>query len=237
MVMGMSYCGGSASAAFSTSTFSGSTNCTTSTVGDCQVIDCPPGNSDAGSSFTGDGGTGAMLDSAGDITIAGSLVDGGITLTYANGLYHSSAPLTGRYFNGGATLTVSAAGATVPAFSGKSVTAPGDITITAPTCATSMCGTISASSDFNVTWTGTATTVRTTVISSKSGAGSATLFCNFASSPGTIGAAAMSKLRSGSGATNFISVVPVGTTTFNAGDYSVTFTASGTGTSGSFTPN
>src|SRR5437762_997326 len=83
-----------------------------------------------------DGGTGQTIttvhDSAGAVTISGTADGGTITLNPVDGGY-TSYSASDKLWNPGATLTFAAAGATVPAFSAKTVVAPAEITLTAPT--------------------------------------------------------------------------------------------------------
>jgi hypothetical protein len=225
MVAMMTYCGGYATATFATAGFTGSAACQTTTMGNCHVTEC----------LTGDGGINTMNESAGDVTIAGTLVDGGVKLTYS-GTSYAQLPFTGRAWQGGETLTLSTTGGTVPAISGKTVTAPSDIKVTAPTCAVANCGSLSRTADLNVTWTGSGNV--DVIINSAKASQSELIICSFSSSPGTVPASLMGKIiPSATGVTNSIAVSPESANTFNAGDYLVTFTAAGTGAVGTFTAN
>jgi len=96
---------------------------------------------------------------------------------------------------------------------------------------------LSRSGDLNVAWTGTASNVAVT-LSSLAAGHTVQIVCNFPSSPGTVGAAAMGKLiPSGMGVSEAIQIYPQDKSTFSAGDYSVSFSATGTGATGTFTTN
>jgi hypothetical protein len=225
MVGMMTYCGGSARATFVTSAFTGSAACQTTTSGNCHVTEC----------MTGDGGINNTNDNAGDVTIAGTIVDGGIKLTNTSTGY-APQTVTGRLWQGGGTLTLSTTGGTVPAISGKTVTAPADIMVTAPTCVAANCGALSRSADLNVTWTGSGNV--DVIINSATTSQSELIICSFSSSPGTVPASMMGKIiPNATGVTNSIAVSPESANTFNAGDYTVTFTAAGNGAVGTFTAN
>jgi hypothetical protein len=227
------FCGGGATAVFYTAT--GNTGvqagCTQSTQGSCNVTVCTPT----------DGGTGptTTTDSAGDITITGTDA-GTITLSYDAG-YPTFIGM-GQMWAGGETITAGAAGADVPAFSGKTVTAPNAITLMTPMCTLNMmtfmydCGTIDRSMDYSVAWTGGAsTTVVTSLTSVKSG-NVTSISCKFTSSPGTIPAAALGMMgKTSDGYNTTLSINGINTTSFQAGNYSVNLTAENTGTTGSFT--
>jgi hypothetical protein len=180
----------------------------------------------------GDAGVSVSNDSAGDVTIAGTLADGGIKLTYASGHYNAFSG-SSKLWNAGDILTLSAAGSTVPAFSGKTVTAPGNITLTSPSCASFNCGTISRSADLSVTWTGNGPV--NAQLFTASAAESVSISCTFPTSPGTVTANAMGKLLPAH--TGSLTVSPSSSTTFSAGDYQVSFTANGAGAVGTFTTN
>jgi hypothetical protein len=219
------YCAGAVSATFSTVLQPRGDNCTTTVEGACKVIDCVKGTGGA-----------VTVDSAGNISIAGTQAAGVISLTFAGGIY-APVSIGSRLWNGGDTLTLSAAGATVPAFSGQSVTGPYEVTVTSPTCGPAGCGAFSRSSDLNVEWTGSSPSLNV-LLYSETAAQIVSILCSFSSSPGTVGAAAMGRLiASDAGVSNNITIDTESTTQFNAGDYVVTFTAFDAAVAGSFTTN
>lgn len=96
--------------------------------------------------------TGPAAVSAGTLTISGGNLGGGTAVTPdSSNAYNYTA--MGSMFSAGQTLTVSASGATVPAFGPESVVAPPSIVITAPT-ANGGTYTIPTSADLSVVWTG-----------------------------------------------------------------------------------
>jgi hypothetical protein len=232
VIAGVTYYSSSASAAFYTATVTGSSNCTTTTLGGCTVTECI---------IPADAGTATPVppESAGDITLTGpslKLADGGVvTLKFSDAGYSAAATST-KFWAGGDTLTATAVGATVPAFTSQHVTAPTDLTLTAPTCASFACGAFSRTADLPVTWTGGTASAVTVMLSSTSAAKSVLVLCKPASSPTTVGSAAMAKLgQSDAGFSNFFGVTPSNTNTFTAGAYSVSLSASGAGGLGTFT--
>jgi hypothetical protein len=151
---------------------------------------------------------------------------------------------TGGSSGGGETITASAAGADVAAFSGKTVTAPNPITVTAPTCTLNMttfmydCGTQSLASDLTVSWTGGASTGVTAQITTSKASDLRSVVCSFTSSPATIPAAALGMLgKTADGYTANLSVAPTNTTAFTSGGYSIDLTASSNGAAGTLTTN
>jgi hypothetical protein len=172
---------------------------------------------------------------AGAITVEGVEMDAGFVFTYGNehclqncpAYQYPSVPKTGLW-RGGETLTASAPGGDVPAFSGKTVTAPNEITVTSPTCTTdaglpwmTSCS-VSRTEDLTITWTGGAGTAVHALLTSGSKNRLLSLSCRFASSPGTIPAEAMAKLgKSGDEFTNYLRVNASNQTTFTVGSYDV----------------
>jgi hypothetical protein len=184
--------------------------------------------------------------SAGVVTIDGTQFDGGpITFDdHGDGGY----PNFASYFaidppplwSGGETLTVTATGLTVPAFSGKTVRAPHDLSLTGPTCPGGWCGNFSRSQPFTVAWSGGAGSEATVKLSSYTPANwQAVVVCNLPSSPGTIPAAAMAHLWASSDAGSIdggynaaLLVSPSNTTTFKSGTFDISFSATGRGEGG-----
>ncbi len=233
-VGGMDYVSGSVVAAFSTIVSSGppnsGTSCTTQTVGSCTSSRCV--TVDAGTPV--DAGFTLTQDSAGVITIAGTKLDGGVTLVPSADNTYAALSATSRLSAVGDTLTVSAAGATVPAFSGKTVVTPASVTVTAPGCAASNCGSIPRNAPLLVTWTGG--TVGTVTVSAFVGVGAETSIvqCSYDASAGTgtVPTAALGTLPAGMGS---FSVSVANKTTFTAGSYDVSLAVQGSGVAGSAT--
>ena len=113
--------------------------------GPCLVTVCPVhAANDAGA---------LSLVSAGTLTVSGGAFgDAGVGIAPDNlgsYLYNTTGPM----FSPGDTLTVSAAGATVPAFAAQSITAPGPIDLTAPTPDSGVLS-IPTTQDLDLGWTG-----------------------------------------------------------------------------------
>jgi len=189
--------------------------CTSTTQGSCTLTDCPTGS-----------GT-PRFGSAGAITVTGTVVDGGITLNdFGDGGYPSI--VSGRLWTGGETLTVSGAGGTVPAFSGKTVVAPSDVAFTQPACPAGSCGPLSKGTPLTIAWTGGAGASAYVLISQTNltGLGTRSLACTFTSSPATVPVAALAGLgEADAGFTTDLVVAGANVTTFEAGDFSVKFAA------------
>jgi hypothetical protein len=210
-----------------TITTSGVNPCTQSMVGSCQVLDCPM---DAGSFVLTQ-----TMHSAGPVSIGGTLLDGGMTITPRDGGY-SIALAFARAWNGGETLTVSAPGDEVPAFSGQTVTAPNDFTLTAPACAAASCGSASRSQPLTVSWTGGAATGLSATLTTTGQGRYINATCPLGASPASIPAAVLAALpQSDAGYMTTLDVRASNQSTFAAGDYSVTFSAFGASRSGSLT--
>jgi hypothetical protein len=162
-------------------------------------------------------------DSAGTLTLTGTQVDGGVTIAFDGSGYGRIADQP--WYLPGDTITASATGGMVPAFSGESVVVPNAITITAPACGGGDCGGVDRSADYSVTWTGTTPNVQVILSSIKSDAGVLTeVFCNFASSPGVVPAEMLSHLNSSSDDFNgYVEISAAGATSFDAGNYFVIF--------------
>jgi hypothetical protein len=115
--------------------------CTTTSSGACTLTECPPANTDAGTPQP------VTPPTAGNITISG----GKRTVTLspkADGSYPTEVDSMKALYAGGETLTVSAAGAQVPAFS-TTLTAPARIKVSTmpPTS-------ITRSAGFPIAWSG-----------------------------------------------------------------------------------
>lgn len=130
-----------------------SDDCVITDLDPCILTECtrtPPAVGDAGIADGGlpDAGT-PSFPSAGMITTTGGLIDVSVT-PGADGLY----PVTGGVgpvFGGGESLTMTALGEGIPAFSGN-VVAPGSISLTAPSLMTTPLS-IERSADLTFTWT------------------------------------------------------------------------------------
>jgi hypothetical protein len=198
--------------------------CTTTTTAGCEIVDCD---------LTAGGGNinFEFGVSAGAISLSGPSLqrpDGGSpTYPYRDAGYGIFGFSQDRIWTGGDTLTVAATGDAVPAFS-TTVTAPNDVTLTFPVCDSSTCGSITRTAVLDVSWTGAASSdVHATLRSTKAGVREVTVRCPLASSPATIAAAALAKL--GNTADGYVGTFQLNSsnaTTFSAGDYTVTFTAS-----------
>lgn len=130
-----------------------------------------------------------------------------------------------RLWAAGDSLVVSAAGATVPAFT-KTVPAPADVTLMSPACALFNCGTLSRSAPLAVSWDGGAPIQLE--LSSTAGAQSVLIHCELASSPATIAAAAMGRLgATDAGFSNSRSATTSTGGTISAGEYTVEVKAMG----------
>jgi hypothetical protein len=162
----------------------------------------PAAASDAGTADAGatDAGTVAVF-SAGTITIK----DGTSTLANlmpgTNGAYGitSGAMNPTVKWTAGDTLSVSAAGATVDAFTGSLVTVV-DLAGVTPALSLKTATTVPLASPLVVSWTaGTATTVRVTLIAAKGTAGDGIISCSVDDSAGTVTVptALLSKLATG----------------------------------------
>ncbi|MBL8952313.1 MAG: hypothetical protein JNK82_16155 [Myxococcaceae bacterium] len=176
-------CTVSASAVFS----SAPSRCTKAAVAGCRVTECER---------VGDALNGEEV-SAGDIEVAG-LRTGPLTLR------GGSVSFSGRAWEGGETLTVSAPGGVVPAFSAELV-APREVKLEATGG-----GTLRRGADFTVLWDDAPMTpVSVTVMSAKPKARWVVVSCTFATSPAVVPAAALKHLhRSDDGYTVSLMLTP-----------------------------
>ncbi|MGH7296631.1 MAG: hypothetical protein ACRELB_16955 [Polyangiaceae bacterium] len=160
--------------------------------GPCLVTTCPthPAN-DAGP---------VSLVSAGALTVTGGAFgDSGIDIgpdNLGSYLYNTTGPM----FSAGDTLTVSASGATVPAFAPTSIVAPGSVTLTSPAQDSGVL-TIPTTQDLAVAWTGGVTGARLILDLSAAftDGSSASAACSWdaSSGAGTIPAGALASLAGG----------------------------------------
>jgi hypothetical protein len=230
-VGGSELCGGSVSANFQVDDggYDAWHSCTRTQLGSCSVVDC-----------LSDGGIPTLPPplSAGKVSVAGTLVDGGITLDFLPYGYQTY-PVSSRVWNPGDTLTVNAAGAAVAGFSGKSVVVPNEIVLTAPACSGDNCGTASRSAALNLMWTGGASSgLRVELLSAIPAGGGHSIVarCSFTSSPASIPLSVMASLGANTdGYASRLNVQPVNTTGFGDGAFQVTLTALGALTTGMLT--
>ena len=192
--------------------------CTKSVAGGCEVKECRWSLSDPH----------LPQESAGVISVKGVPLDAGFVLSYGSAGYEGPAEPVPPLWNGGETLTASATGGAVPAFSGITVTAPSPITVTAPACDLTMQGSTvcsaSRSAALPLAWTGGAnTSVLATVISGNH-EHAVILNCRFDSSPASISAEAMAKLPADADQLS-LQLHGSNQTTFVSGDYNITLEA------------
>lgn len=200
------------SAVFS-ATQDGAPPCTSTPEGACNILVC---------GTDGSGGAGGMPEPptpphAGDVTIS----VGGTTLTLtpdADGAYTAGVG-TGSLLMGGETITVAAAGDTVPAFTGD-VTAPSVVTVTEPDFDMMGAVTIDRAADLNVVWTDGATGDVFVVVSA-TGPMYTQVGCTFPASAGagTVPAATLSALPSSPN--GIFAVSANGSAEVTAGDFDV----------------
>lgn len=193
--------GGSASAAF----FTDAAACTRTQVsGPCDVLQCD---------FQA---TPAQV-SAGAITFTGALQP--ITLTPGANQAYPQLVVMQPLFTGGSTVTMSAAGAAVPAFT-ASLTMPAKATITSPfePSAGSPYLMIDRTRDFTATWTGGGDQRLQVALDGPSA--TSRLICRFDASAGrgTIPASTLALLPAGQGG---FSMAAISTTEVFAGDWAV----------------
>jgi hypothetical protein len=139
----------------------------------------------------------------------------------------------GTLFAAGQTLSVAGSGGTVPAFGPQSVTAPGTITVTAPSWAGGSAPVVSASSDLALAWTGGqsgATVTFTMAASNQSGRSYMSLSCAWdaSSGQGTVPHALFGPMTGFSeepGGSWYTAFAQETTTTFSAGAYVVALSA------------
>lgn len=156
--------------------------------------------------------------SAGLITISG----GAETMTLAPAMDKTYAQQTAseRLFMGGETLTYSAQGADIPAFT-KTLTAPARATITSPAKPSTSLA-VSRTQDLTVTWTGGAGgKVQVALIGATI---ASTLLCRFEASAGTgtIPAAALAMLPAGNGG---FAMASIADTEQDTGDWAIDVSA------------
>jgi hypothetical protein len=199
--------------------------CSTVTIGECVVSRCPeeqPGDCASGSSC------GPQPASAGVISLTGGSVPVSITPTDAT--YSSYIGNDSTLWTGGQTLTISAAGATVPAFS-VNLAAPSQAIIQSPTPTVSGISAtlaVQVANDLPLVWTGN---VGTLVIGfnqtpSPEPSSTTSVTCRFPASAGraTVPAGALSTLKPGMGS---FSASVVSDRTVNVGGWSIDVVVTG----------
>ncbi len=203
---------GAISASFTTN--ANRVGCSRRVDGPCTVVLCGTG---AGASTT--------FQSAGTLTVRAAALDGGVVTLEpsAGATYQLITAALWRAPN--QPLTITAAGAQVPAFS-LTLPSPSTITVNSPTCTVNAPCTVSRSAPFTVSWSGGTTgSVVIDLFSQQGTAPSADVSCTFSASAGsaTIPASTMRQLISGSGS---IRVWATSTATQTVADYAVTVSAS-----------
>ena len=198
--------------------------CTRSQDGDCSLLICPPSGAGGAGGADGAGGSPPMTD-AGVITITGGSKT--VTLVPANGAYAVVSDNT-LLFHGGETLTLSAVGNVVPAFTGI-LTAPDSPTLTAPALPPVLSSplVIPRSQPLQFSWSMPANDTILVVINSGDSASTGTgrVACNFAGSKGSaaIPAADLQMLPAGAGN---LGVQAFDMQMITAGSYGIGFEAS-----------
>jgi hypothetical protein len=191
--------------------------CTSSMIDGCAVRTCTRSGP-----FTGN----PIEESAGDITISGAR-GGDITFPFVAAQYVSAA--RNHLWDGGETLTLSATGAAVPAFSGKTVVAPHDVTLVSPAvCPTSHCIVVHRSTPFTVTYAGGESTNVDLSLEWSGAGGFIVADCPFTTSPFTFTPQVLAMFDGADAGEGALVFTPANSTRFSAGDYDVTFTAMGT---------
>lgn len=205
--------------------------CTTTTSGACvaQVCDTAMTPNNVGQGEVGD----ITFHS----TAIDSQLDGGLTIR--------PVPDAGNYprqmfliqsYSPGDKVTASAAGGSVPGFASQSVTAASDIVVTAPIATAGSAATFPRSSPLTVRWTGgTAGKVRVSLLVATA-PGSVKVSCDFDATAhtGQVPTEMLSKLPPPGSPVGDLAVLPIGATTFSAGDTTVEFAAMSAGLGSGF---
>jgi hypothetical protein len=181
-------------------TMGGTSPCTTSTFGSCEVQTCNAVTT------TTDGGVSITYTDSGLMTISGVQVNDG-TMTLTPGQYgYITVSGSVALFNGGDTVHFAAPGnpSGAPAFD-VSLVAPTSVQVTAPAFVQ---GAVTASStqDLTIAWTGTATSGVTAQLSAGTTGRSAVARCSFSGSAGhgVVPAGALSAVRAVGGSASII---------------------------------
>lgn len=185
--------------------------------GPCIVTTC--------TGHTSSDGGGVSLVSAGDLTVTGGAFGDAGTQIGPDNLGSYFYDTTGPMFSPGDTLSVTGAGATVPAFPEQSIVAPGGITLTSPAPTDSGALVIPTSTDLALTWTGGVAGARVIVDLTAffAGGGSASTVCSWDASAGqgTIPAAALEPLAAGDAGTSTAVWSQQAESAFDVGSWSV----------------
>jgi hypothetical protein len=215
-----------ASAGFAQQTSVALASVALATSGACAAYDAYGGSS-AGSAST------SPIVSAGTLTLSGDPMGTGVTVTPGDGpanpdfyAYDGDAML----FSAGQTLTVSASGATVPAFGPESIVAPALPVLVAPVAVSGFYR-IPTSADFVVQWTG-GQAGGTFTFSAVGADGAQYLSCQWPASlgQGTIPRAILAPFAGTSNDGASIQYQQQVSTTFTAGEYTIRVTAQQYGT-------
>lgn len=179
-----SFVASNVSAFFDTVT-SSTSSCVTTTMGVCLAFQC-----------TGPSTSTRVHHSAGALHVAGGAFP--VALTPAADSSYTARMSTSALWSGGEQLTITGAGAEVPAFT-ASVTAPAAPRISAPLAGGATTPTIVRAQDLGVTWSGG--TVGTVDFSVNDSGGKTTINCHFpvAAGAGTVPAALLQLLPAGAG--------------------------------------
>jgi hypothetical protein len=206
-----------ASAFFESNGISKGLQCAATTLGACQLSACTPAATN-------------MDSNAGTITVTDGATSAVLSTYAATGQYKQVSAL--GLLNSGDTVSYSAAGGSIPAFTGT-VKAPPVVTITAPTTMFGSTLTVDTTKDFTATWTGIA--VGMVALQFTDSAGNAAAVCTFPGSDGrgTVPSAGVldeiKVLSRGMGSFAFLSVQK---STVAAGDYQVNLEAAFVSASG-----
>jgi hypothetical protein len=181
------------------------------------------------------------LPSAGTITITGGSISPSFVLnpTGAGGPY-ATVSAQKQSFNAGDTLSVTATGGQVPAFSGKTVTAPGEITLTAPMFDAIGQTSFSRATPLAVTWTGASSgSILVLLTTSQPNVRAVEVACIYPAPTGSasVPAAVLGMIDKADGKTisGRLGVQPIVDAPFTSGMYSVVFRARATSQGGNFT--
>jgi hypothetical protein len=207
--------------------------CDGGTEGSCSWTSC--GRPDAGTSV--DAGL-TIESSAGDVTVSGIRVDGGAvtlrwnttTMRYESFGVENSGPL----FTGGETLTASAPGDTVPAFT-RTLTAPSRITVTQPACLLDGCGALDRSTPYRVNWSGGTQGTVTVALFGNDGTNSISVSCTAPIAAGTLSVPTSLLAHLPGSSMAYLSISTMNEASFSAGDWATQFSARDTAASGTVT--
>lgn len=208
-----SFCAGQsffAGASFYT-TAQGNGGCTVTSSGACAYYACPTPTQMNGVS-------------AGTITVTGPWLGTPVTMTPGGGTnvyqYTSSSP----GFSAGQTLTVTASGATVPAFGPEAVVAPQLTQLTSPAVATDGGTTIiPTGADLPITWNG-GQPGATMILEAAASNGQSYTLCTWNGTAGQ-GVVPSAALQPFSGQTGFLVYGQYNATSFSAGPFAISLTA------------